>query len=265
MNREIIEKARKNQQKGNTFALVTLIDTAASSPRHVGAQMIVYEDGEIEGTIGGGTLEATIIEQAVDALETGESCKVEHTLEPDELGMYCGGWAEFFIDVYQRDFHLVQFGAGHVGEAVGQIAEIIGRSYTVVDDREEYADPAKFPSAEQVICADFEDVVEQINVDDNTFLSIVTRGHAADEIVLKQALETSACYIGMIGSATKVKRLCDEIEEETGNNPLDDERFFSPIGLGLGTSSPGDIAVSLWAEILKIYTDGSGEHMGIGR
>lgn len=261
MNRQIIEKARVKQQEGEPFAMVTLTDTAASSPRHVGAQMIVNPDGSIEGTIGGGTLEATIIEQAEEALEDRRSMKVEHTLEPEELGMYCGGWAEFFIDVYHREFHLVQFGAGHVGEAVGRIGEVIDRSHTIVDDREEFADPAKFPAAEKVVCTDFGSALEELNVDENTYLSIITRGHTADATVLKQALETPAGYIGMIGSETKVKRLCDEIEEETGRNPRAEDRFYSPIGLKLGTSSPGDIAVSVWSEILKIHTGGTGRHM----
>ncbi|MFP4686531.1 MAG: hypothetical protein ACLFN5_00305, partial [bacterium] len=60
---------------------------------------------------------------------------------------------------------------------------------------------------------------------------------------------------------SEVIRQCKEIEAETGQNPLDDERVYTPVGLGLGTSHPGDIAVSLWAEILKLHTGGSGEHM----
>ncbi len=261
MRREIIEKVRKNQKAGCPFALITVVDTEASSPRHMGAQMIVYPDGAGEGTIGGGTLEATLMEEAVQALEKRQSRKIVHTLAPEELGMYCGGRAEFFIDVYYRDFHLVQFGAGHVGEAIGRIGEITGRPYSIVDDRAEYADPAKYPGAEQVICTDFEVAFERLKVDENCYISIVTRGHAADAIVLKQALSSPAKYIGMIGSITKTKQLCEEIAAEIGTDPLEDSRVYAPIGLELGSSSPGDIAVSVWAELLKIHTEGSGRHL----
>ncbi len=263
MRAEIIDEVRENQRQGRTFALITVIDTEASSPRHMGAQMIVYPDGQIAGTIGGGTLEATIIKQAVKAIEDRQSQKVVHVLEPEELGMYCGGRAEFFIHVYHREFHLIQFGAGHVGEAVARIAEVIGRPYTVVDDRPEYANPEKFSLAEEVVCADFSAVFEGLTVDENCYLSIITRGHAADGVVLKQALQTPARYIGMIGSKTKIKRLCAEIAEEIGENPLDDPRVYAPIGLQLGTSSPGDIAVSVWSELLKIQSSGTGDHMRI--
>ncbi len=263
MNKEITTIASRNQAEGRTFALATVVSTAASSPRQMGAQMIVYPDESIEGTIGGGTLEATVVEEAAEALEEGQGRKVEYTLAPNELGMYCGGEVEVFIDVYTRNFHLVQFGAGHVGEAVARIAEDIGRSYSIVDDREEFAAPEKFPAAEQVVCAEFDSVFDKLNLDENTYLSIITRGHAADGVVLKQALNSPARYIGMIGSDSKVRRLCGEVAEEIGENPLADERVYAPIGLELGTSSPGDIAVSLWAELLKIHTGGSGDHMAL--
>ncbi|MGM0381862.1 MAG: XdhC family protein [bacterium] len=263
MSGELYEIALENEAEGTPYALVTVIDTAASSPRNTGAKMIVYEDGEIEGTIGGGALEANVMEEAVEALEEGQSRKLEYTLEPEDLGMYCGGAVELFIDVYTRDFHLVQFGGGHVGEAVARVAELTGRSYTIVDDREKFANRDKYPGASRVLCTDFEGCFEDLNVDENTYLSIITRGHSADGVVLKQALQTDACYIGMIGSESKIRRLCGEIEEEIGENPLDEDRVYAPIGLKLGTSRPGDIAVSLWSEILKLHTGGNAEHMRI--
>ena len=263
MNNELYEIAIENEAEGVSYALVTVTDTAASSPRKVGTKMIVYEDGSIDGTIGGGTLEANVIEEAVEALDEGQSRKLEYTLEPEEFGMYCGGAVELFVDVYTRDFHLVQFGGGHVGESVARLAELTGRSYTIVDDREEFANRKKYPGAARVVCADFEDCFEELSIDENTYLSIITRGHSADKIVLKQAVETEASYIGMIGSDSKVRRLGREIEEGTGSNPLEEARVYAPIGLKLGTSRPGDIAVSLWAEILKLHTEGTADHMRV--
>jgi len=98
-------------------------------------------------------------------------------------------------------------------------------------------------------------------VDEDTYISIMIPGHAADKILLKQALKPDACYIGMIGSKSRVIRLCKEIQEETEQNPLAGPRVYTPVGLEFGISHPGDIAVSLWAEILKIHTSSSEEHV----
>lgn len=260
MRDKILGIASENERKGTSFALVTVTDTNNSAPRKVGSKMVVYEDGNIEGTIGGGALEAFVIEEAKKAIEEGDSQKVEHRLEPGELNMYCGGTVEFFIDVHQREFHLIQFGAGHVGEAVARVAEAINRPYTIMDDREEFADPEKFPGASEVIHCDYLEAFDKISVDEHTYLSIITRCHDTDIQLMEQALETNAAYIGMIGSETKAIRLFRNLEEHTGVNPADDPRVYAPIGLQLGGSEPGDIAISVWSEILKLHTDSSGEH-----
>jgi xanthine dehydrogenase accessory factor len=135
------ETALDLQTEGKPYALVTVTDTVNSSPRKIGSKMLVRKDGSIEGSVGGGAMEAFVIEQAKQAIEDNESQKVSHRLEPNELNMYCGGTVEFFIDVERRSFHLLQFGAGHVGEAIARVGESIARSYTIVDDREEFADP----------------------------------------------------------------------------------------------------------------------------
>jgi len=260
MSEELFEVAADNVSSGDSFALVTVTNTTNSAPRKVGSKMIVYEDGSIEGTIGGGAMEGFVIEEAKSAIEKGDSTRVKHRLEPDELNMYCGGTVEFFIDVHERDFHLIQFGAGHVGQSVARVAEAIDRPYTIMDDREKFADPDRFPDANDVIHCDYLEAFDRINVDDHTYLSIITRCHDTDIMLMEQALETDAAYIGMIGSDTKAIRLFRNLEEATGTNPADDPRVYAPIGLKLGTSEPGDIAVSVWSEILKIHTDGSADH-----
>ncbi len=260
MNDDVFEAASRARRSGDSFALVTITETVNSSPRDVGTKMIVYEDGSIENSIGGGAVEAYVIEQARQALEQGESRKVTHNLEPDELNMYCGGQMEFFIDVHERDFHLLQFGAGHVGAAVARVGEAMGRSYTLVDDREEFADPEQYPGATRVICCPYEEAFEHVDVDERTYISIITRCHDTDIQLIRRALDTPAPYIGMIGSDTKAIRLFRNLEEQTGVNPADDERVFAPIGLKLGGSRPGDIAISVWSEVLKIHSGGSGDH-----
>lgn len=260
MSDSLHETALDLQTEGEPYALVTVTDTVNSSPRKIGSKMLVREDGSIEGSVGGGAMEAFVIEQAKQAIEENESQKVSHRLEPNELNMYCGGKVEFFIGVERRSFHLLQFGAGHVGEAIARVGDAIGRSYTIVDDREEFADPDKFPGASKVLHVDFDDWADHVTIDENTYVSIITRCHDTDIQIMEQVLDSDAAYIGMIGSDTKCIRLFRNLEERAGVNPADDDRVYAPIGLRLGTSKPGDIAISVWSEILKLHTDGTADH-----
>jgi len=99
---------------------------------------------------------------------------------------------------------LVVFGGGHVAKYVSRAASMAGFSVTIVDDRESYASPERFPDADRTIVADFPNALEGIDITSSTYILILTRGHQHDEEILGQALKTPAKYIGMIGSKRKV-------------------------------------------------------------
>jgi xanthine dehydrogenase accessory factor len=121
----------------------------------------------------------------------------------------------------------------------------------VVDDRPDFADARRFPDADRVVVADsFEGVVETLSVDEDSYLVIVTRGHAHDKSVLAQALRTKAGYVGMIGSKKKVADTHRALNEE-GFSSTDLARVHAPIGLAIGAETPEEIAVSIAAEMIQ--------------
>ena len=246
--------------QGRSAALVTVISASGSTPRECGAEMVVYEDGSIAGTVGGGKLEALAIQEALAALKAGTSRKASFSLTPDGIGMECMGAVELFIDVHVTDLKLLILGAGHVGLKVAEAAAAAGIPYAVVDDREEFANAKRFPHASRVMVEKLDAAVGKAGVDAKTYIVIVTRGHALDQECLAEALKTGAPYIGMIGSASKVPTVFKNLNA-LGVHPEKDRRVFAPIGLNCGGKSPGAIAISVLAEILAVHHGRDARHM----
>jgi len=266
MNDEAVlfEKIAEAKRQGKSIALATVVSTHKSSPRKAGAKMIVYGDGTIVGTIGGGVLEAMVIEEARKALTDGAPRKVAYSLDPENpenITMCCGGEMEIFIDVLKSESPLIIFGGGHVGEKIARIAEVIGMPYLVVDDRKEYANRDRFPQASGVYAGPYREAFGKLPITKETYIVICTHGHAHDLVCLVEALTTDAAYIGLIASRNKAKTFRAQIEKEGAVKY--DERVFSPIGLDFGDSSPGQIALSVMAEIIMLKSGGRGTHKRI--
>ena len=246
---------------GRPAAFVTVISVGGSTPREAGAKMLVYEDGSLEGTVGGGAMEALTIRQAVACIKKGESGKFTFALKPGgNTGMICMGDMEVYIDVYTTPLKVLILGGGHVGVKIAEACRLAGYPYAVADDRAEFANAERFPGASGIINELPHKAMAAAGVDERTYVVIVTRGHALDKECLEAALLTKAAYIGMIGSAPKVA----EIFKLLGKKklyPLQDPRVHSPIGLKLGGKTPGEIAVSVLAEIIKVHYKRDGGHM----
>lgn len=146
---------------------------------------------------------------------------------------------------------LIIFGGGHVARFLSAIATTVGFSVTVVDDRAEYANPARFPEASRTLAMKFDEAFEHLDVKPSTSIVIVTRGHATDASVLGRAVSTSARYIGMIGSSKKVISAYTQLKEQGVPISLL-KRVAAPIGLDIGAVSAEEIAVSIVAELIQV-------------
>ena len=153
------------------------------------------------------------------------------------------------------------YGAGHVGERVAAIASEIGLSTVVVDDRKDFATRDRFPKASEVRCEELSSQpLGGLVPGPADFVVILTRCHALDEGVLEAALQTRARYVGLIGSKRKVAVILRNIARRLGSDPRADERLHAPIGLKLGDKTPGEIAISILAEIVLIKSGGELAH-----
>ncbi|MFA6316488.1 MAG: XdhC/CoxI family protein [Elusimicrobiota bacterium] len=247
-------------ETGRSAALATVISASGSTPRDAGAKMIVYDDGSFAGTVGGGKLEALTMKDCLACIKAGAGKKAVYDLKPEGTGMICMGRVEVFIEVHVRTLEVLILGAGHVGEAIAGVCSTAGIPTIAADDRPEFANKERFPKSRLILAAP-DAAVPKAAVGAKTHVVIVTRGHSLDLECLVAALKTEARYIGMIGSRSKVALTVKAAAKKVPKADL--SRVYSPVGLDLGGKSPGEIAVSVVAEILKLHYGRSGDHMRI--
>jgi xanthine dehydrogenase accessory factor len=225
--------------------------------------MLVFSDGKIEGTCGGGKVEYNVIKEAIKCIEDNTSKPFSYTLnEQGDIGMICGGLMEGFIDVVKNDKNLVIIGGGHIGKYLYNISLELGFNVTVVDERIEFANKERFPEA-VVISGEYSKVLKEFDVKDS-YIVITTKGHTSDYEALKEVVSKDYKYLGLIGSKRKINTLMNDAKKD-GLNVVDNERLFSPIGLDIAKNDPAEIALSIIAEILLIKNGGSLKHLNVKR
>jgi xanthine dehydrogenase accessory factor len=232
------------QKRGGTGLLVTVVTTDRWQKDRVPRLFLLPGSGPI-GNLPG--LKAATEEIAKNMPLVLKQREPRLVISRDDLG----GSVELFVEPILADPILYIFGGGHVSAQIIPLASRVGFKVEVVDDRPEFADPAKFPDAAKVHQFPFEGVLGKIPVDESSYLVIVTRGHIHDKTVLEQCLGTKAKYIGMIGSRRKKAMIYEKLLEE-GFTKSDLDRVHAPIGLDIGAETPEEIAVSIVAELIQV-------------
>ena len=215
-------------------------------------RLVVGKDSPSVGTLGSKALDREISERVVEAAQ-------EDLSETVEVGTD-GEQASVFLNVLLPRPTVYIFGGGHVGLAVARIAPTAGFRVVVIDDRPEFASRTRFPNADGVRVVNFERALEGLPVDDLSYLVVMTRGHRWDREVVVQALRTDAAYIGMIGSRRKVALTFEALKQE-GFSETDLNRVHAPIGLNIGGDTPGEIAISVVGELVRVRRLGEPERL----
>jgi len=316
-------------ERGTPFVVCRITSAVGSVPRNPGAQLLVFPDGKIEFTLGGGAIEARVIREAVLSFEHERAFVRQYHL--GDLGMHCGGlmsvaferscvadlpfyrqaqtWVErrtpfvaayalegqaqpldkallaqderafgpkpfvtsvredvermgqagaletarLFVHRVSPPLRLQIFGAGHVGARLARVARATGIfSVDVVDDREAFANAERLPFAHHITVAEPNYAANLPLPDERTFVAVITRCHATDKVVLQTLLGSGRpfAYLGMIGSVSKRARLFRLLQDEGVDRSLLDQ-VVSPMGLPIGGKDPGEIALSMLAEIVQ--------------
>lgn len=242
------------RKKGKRAALATIVRVRGSIPSFEAAKILVRDDGSTLGSIGGGCVEAEVVLAAQKAMRDEKSKLLSFDLTDDDVeqsGLVCGGTLEVFVEPILPPPTLYIFGAGHVSRAMSKVATLSGFQTVVIDDRPDYASVKRFPEATEVIAEYFESAFQRIQPNEFSYLVIVTRGHKEDYTVLRWAIQTSARYIGLIGSKRKIRTLYGRLEEE-GFDPELFKKVTAPIGLDIGSITAEEIAVAFVAEIIAV-------------
>lgn len=299
----LLDRILRHADAGESLAVCTVVRTRGSTPQKAGAVMVVLRDGQTVGTIGGGCVEAEVRSRAMRSLTTAGVSLHAFKLDEDhgwDDGLVCGGTMEVALQVIQsaddaqafraaRDLliagepadltvavgedrfdrrieptpTLVIAGAGHVGTALAVIGRQMDFDVTVIDDRADYAKPERFPAG--VVCR-VGDVSQELSkqlLGPSAYVVIVTRGHLNDGRALGAVIESRAKYIGLIGSKRKVLTIFKQLlEQQVPREKL--SRVHAPIGLDIGAVTPGEIAVSIAAQLIAVRRGEPAPHATMG-
>jgi xanthine dehydrogenase accessory factor len=264
---DLYEEVIRLRRAGQKCALATIVQVNGSIPSYESAKLLVREDGSMIGTIGGGCVEAEVWNAAREVIETEKPRHLTFSLGQDaayDNGLICGGQLNVFIEPVLPQPVCFIFGAGHISKSLSRVAEIAGFATIIVDDREMFANRERFPDATEVHAGEYEALFGQLQVNENSYVVIVTRGHRDDMRVLKWAVGTPARYIAMIGSKRKVISVYKELERE-GVSPEALQRVLAPMGLEIGAISPEEIAVSVVAEMIAVRRNASSEWRSLSK
>lgn len=253
---------------GRPVAVATIVSSRGSTPRKVGAKMIVQSSGAIDFTLGGGPFEALVIEDAKTALAAGEPRLAAYRFLPvgeNATGMTCGGEVEVFIDVHVQAPRVVVFGGGHVARPLARLAKETGFRVAVIDDRAQFASRDRFPEVDEIVHAEGGYVRTDFPMEEDDSVVVVTRCHQTDEACLRRVLEDdrTPAYLGVVASRRKAKVLLAKLVQE-GYPRERLEGIRSPVGLDIGAETPEEIAVSIVGEIVAVRRERSGRSLSAG-
>lgn len=261
--RAVYEALLDAQQKGEPCALATVVSVQGSVPRHEGSKMLVRADGSFVGTVGGGNMEARVIQEALAALAEGSPRMPSYSLNDLAAGDpgVCGGTLQVFIEPIGVAPTLLVIGGGHVGKALAELGKWSGYRVLLSDDRAEFCNPDYVAGLDGYIVCKPGEVNERVTITRQTYIAAVTRGLPVDIHLIPALLKTDAAYIGLIGSRRRWALTVKALRDDYGMQEEQLERIHAPIGLELEAETPKEIALSIMAEIVMVRRGGTGKPM----
>jgi xanthine dehydrogenase accessory factor len=224
-------------QEGKKGYLIKALDTKDGTVSEM-ERCLVRRDSLVIGSFPGSDSLIPVL--------TGESAKKKSPV------IATVGGKRFFVEPTFLPGTVYLFGAGHVSRPVAELASMVDFQTVILDDRSEFANKERFPKADRIIVIpSYENLFSGLDIEHDSYLVIVTRGHLHDKTVLEQSLRTKAGYIGMIGSKRKQHLVYEELLGK-GFTKEDLERVHNPIGLDIHAETPEEIAVSIVAQLIDV-------------
>lgn len=257
---EIIKEQIKAEQAYRSYAVATAVAVKGASPCKPGRKMLIYPDGTIAGTIGGGLLEKLVIEDAKKVIHTQKLLFREYDLTTEDGAASCNPIVKVVIEPFCARPQLVVVGAGHVGGAVLRCAKLLNFETTLIDNRPAAQIQARIDEADRFIsCETYDEGVKNANIPSGAFYFCSTWSHENDAVALRACLEQDApAYIGMTGSKPKIKTIFGQLKEAGFSDEMLDS-VHTPVGLDICGSSPEEIGFAIMAEILMVKNGGTGK------
>ena len=173
------------------------------------------------------------------------------TLIAGTTGLVSLGSEQYYVEPLYQPGRVYIFGGGHVARELVRVLSYLDFTSVVIDDRAEFASPGRFPQAAQTVVADFENLPPDIGVTRNDYVCVMTRGHTGDYAAQRAMLRCQPCYLGVIGSRTKLAFVRQKLLGD-GFLPEEIDRCRAPIGLPISAATPAEIAISIAAELIAV-------------
>lgn len=283
---KLLQRLADSVKRGEAVASATVVDTSRSVPRRPGAKMLVFRDGSIAGTVGGGEMEARVVDEAVAALSDGRCRLLSYRLVDPDRGDpgVCGGDVQIFVEPHMPEGSVIVIGYGHVGRAVTELAQWLGFRVTACDDRPSITydsepdagktdlnktdaeqgntEQGKIDSGntgndtskankgpDELVVGSVDDLLAGRTLTADVSVVLVTRNIDVDTAALPALLATDAGYVGVMGSERRWATTRARLEAD-GVDPGALDRVHAPIGVELGAETPEEIALSIMAEVI---------------
>jgi xanthine dehydrogenase accessory factor len=265
---EVLGEAALSLRSHGRIALCQIVRAEGSTPGKVGWKLLTRPDGTCFGNLGGGAFEAMVKADAQRMLaavvdggrpsrrapgEVKRYYLTEEAVRGEPTGMVCGGMVEVFLEVILASPVLAICGGGPVGQALARAAAPAGFELLVAEDREAFRRPELFPEGTRLAAVD-RDYGQDFLADvarRELYVAVVSRCWETDVAALAAVLRQvppHLCYLGLMGSRRKVARVREDLERR--GTALEGVSLRAPIGLPIGGDSPGEIAISILAEVI---------------
>jgi len=240
---------------------VTVVARSRGLPVALGQRALIVDERVRRGGLDWPDLEARVLADAPAVVADARSQVRQYAFESGNgTGLSAAGQVSVFFDLALPRPTLIVVGAGHVAVPMAEVGRLLDFEVVIVDDRASFANAERFPGANRIVVEDFEAALDDLPITPSTYLVLVTRGHAHDVRALRKIISKPTAYIGMIGSRRRVYAVFKLLRDE--GVPVDDLlRVHAPIGLDIKTETPGEIAISVGAELLKVRRGGDASSM----
>ncbi|MCC7042800.1 MAG: XdhC family protein [Acidobacteria bacterium] len=243
---DLLPDALAAARGGPALAFVTHLIRGERQSLRFAARVTVMAGGRLRGTLGHPLRDEQARDLALEQMRLG----TPRTVAIDEF-------SEMLIEPIARRPRLVVAGGGHVAKAIARQARLLDFDVTILEDRPEFADPARFDGA-TVMTRHVPDSIASLDYGDQAWLVIATRGHKLDADCVLAAVKTNVRYIGLLGSRRKTVLIAGMLRSEG----VPEDRIAvvrAPVGLDLGGRTPAEIALAVLAEITQLRYGGSGQ------
>jgi xanthine dehydrogenase accessory factor len=246
-----IQKLAELRDAGRPVAVVTVVGVSGSTPREVGAKMLVTADAFF-GTIGGGHLEQLATADARRCLAEAQARTFRYPLGA-KAGQCCGGVMDILVEPLNVGPRLYLFGGGHVGQAICQVLEGTPFDVHLIEERAEWSDAATLPGSVRRHLVEPDEFIAEASFDaTRTYVAVMTHRHDLDQEIVAALVRKPLRFLGLIGSAAKWHRFQQRLLAR-GYSEAELARVSCPIGLPIGGKSPKEVAVSVASELIALH------------